>query len=161
MSTGQKRTKADSPMVERAIWLIAAGKTVASVASQLNVSERTVRRWQQMEEFRTRLEQVRNEWRTCVQDQIVAGITEAIDMLRELMQPTHSDDIRLQAIRLMLGMLDIGFKQSANNPSAVPIDEITRVLAMYAAQPTGTAGGSDALATPAGAAGPSIPEPGR
>ena len=99
------------PIHDRAIDLILAGKRQYEVAAELNISTRTLRRWNKVEAFREELETQRNGARAIAQTVMAVAAEEqaafARNAMNEVFTMLKSDDqnLKLRAIGLSMKMM--------------------------------------------------------
>ena len=108
------------PIHDRAIDLILAGKRQYEIALELNVSARTLRRWNKVEAFREELETQRNGARNIAQTVMAIAAEEQAAFARNAMDEAFkllkSDDtkLQLQAIALSMKMMQQQRRQESN-----------------------------------------------
>lgn|SRR5262249_3048561 len=84
--------------VMRGLLLLASGRTPGEVATALNVSDRTIRRWKTHPKFRAKLDELRRGIIDQASARLADGLSEATDTLKALLK-ADSDHVKLGAAR--------------------------------------------------------------
>jgi hypothetical protein len=83
--------------------LLASGQTIVSAAEKAGVSERCVRKWLAQEEFKAKVEELRNEAVASAMHRLSAEMATAAATLADLMA-SRDQRVRLRASRSILEM---------------------------------------------------------
>lgn len=91
----------------RAAVALAQGRSIRATAAELEIGERTLRRWSKAPTFKARVDRLRAE----MMDEVIGGLTDtsraAVAELARLIRAGESDAVKLAACRAVLDKLPL------------------------------------------------------
>src|SRR5262245_18593497 len=124
-----KADATDGPGDDRAAAMLAAGATVRAAADAVGVSERTIYRWLEGSEFRTRVREIRDGLISAASGRLIDGMSESAEKLRKLLE-ADSEAVQLAAakagIELPLRVVELTELQDKVNDLSTRLDALAK-----------------------------------
>ena len=90
------------PLQEKAIYLLACGKSITEIAKEIKTDRTTLYNWQKLSEFEAYYNKVRLEFKIQANNELVSLFSDALSVLNESLQ-SENENIKLKACIYILG----------------------------------------------------------